>query len=65
MQTTSAKGSTSRHTETTAQQGAKELHLKMGRADFPGGTVVENPTANAGDVGSSPGPGRSHMPRSN
>ena len=33
--------------------------------DFPGGTVVQNPPANAGDVGSSTGPGRSHMPRSN
>ena len=33
--------------------------------DFPGGSVVKNPPANAGDVGSSPGPGRSHMPRSN
>ena len=32
---------------------------------FPGGAVVENPPANAGDTGSSPGPGRSHMPRSN
>ena len=32
---------------------------------FPGGAVVENPPANAGDAGSSPGPGRSHMPRSN
>ena len=33
--------------------------------DFPGGTVVKNPLANAGDMGSSPGPGRSHMPQSN
>ena len=33
--------------------------------DFPGGTVVKNPPANAGDTGSIPGPGRSHMPRSN
>ena len=33
--------------------------------DFPGGAVVGNPPANAGDMGSSPGPGRSHMPRSN
>ena len=33
--------------------------------DFPGGTVVKNLPANAGDRGSSPGPGRSHMPRSN
>ena len=32
---------------------------------FPGGTVVKNPPANAGDTGSSPGLGRSHMPRSN
>ena len=32
---------------------------------FPGGTVVENLLANAGDEGSSPGLGRSHMPRSN
>ena len=32
---------------------------------FPGGAVVRNPPASAGDVGSSPGPGRSHMPRSN
>ena len=32
---------------------------------FPGGTVVKNPPANAGDRGLSPGPGRSHMPRSN
>ena len=32
---------------------------------FPGGTVVKNPPANAGDTGLSPGPGRSHMPQSN
>ena len=32
---------------------------------FPGGTVVKNPPAIAGDMRSSPGPGRSHMPRSN
>ena len=33
--------------------------------DFPGGAVVKNPPANAGDTGSSPDPGRSHMPWSN
>ena len=33
--------------------------------DFSGGTVVKNPPANAGDMGSTPGTGRSHMPRSN
>ena len=32
---------------------------------FPGGAVVDNLPANAGDTGSSPGLGRSHMPRSN
>ena len=33
--------------------------------DYPGGAVVKNPPANAGDIGSSPGLGRSHMQRSN
>ena len=35
-----------------------------GRAgrDFPDGSMVKNPPANAGDTGSIPGPGRSHMP---
>ena len=32
---------------------------------FPGGAVVESLPANAGDTGSSPGPGRSHMLWSN
>ena len=40
-----------------------DKNLRMG--GFPGGTVVENLPANAGDTGSSPGPGRSHMPWSN
>ena len=31
---------------------------------FPGGAVVKNPPANAGDTSSSPGPRRSHMPQS-
>ena len=38
--------------------------LKVAKG-FPGGAVVKNPPANSGDMGSSPGPGRSHMPRSN
>ena len=33
--------------------------------DFPGGAVVKNLPANAGDTGSSTGPGRSHTPQSN
>ena len=32
---------------------------------FSGGSVVENPPTNPGDMGSIPGPRRSHMPRSN
>ena len=31
---------------------------------FPGGAVVESPPADAGDMGSCPGLGGSHMPRS-
>ena len=34
--------------------------LKM---DLPGGPGVKNPPANAGDTGSIPGPGSSHIPR--
>ena len=30
---------------------------------FPGGSVVKNPPANAGDTGLIPIPGRSHMPQ--
>ena len=37
--------------------------LKKG--NFPGGTVVENLPASAGDTGLISGPGRSHMPRNN
>ena len=39
--------------------------IKLELLDFPGGTVVKNPPANAGDTGLSPGPGRSHKSRSN
>ena len=38
---------------------------KKDKWGFPGGAVVENVPANAGDTGSSPGLGRSHMPRGN
>ena len=31
--------------------------------DFPHGAVVKNMPANTGDTGSSPGPGRSHVPQ--
>ena len=54
-----------------SSKGTKEeewtniLFLKILSRGFPGGAVVKNPPANAGDTGSSPGPGRSHMLRSN
>ena len=41
------------------------LQLKIIEGGFPGGAVVESLPANAGDTGSSPGLGRSHMPPSN
>ena len=34
----------------------------MQTEDSPGGAVVKNSPANAGDTGWIPGPGRSHMP---
>ena len=47
--------------KTTVLKMLKELKER----DFPGGAVVKNPPATAGNTGSSPGPGRSHMPWSN
>ena len=41
------------------------LSSKVTLSGFPGGAVGENLPANAGDTGSIPGLGRSHMPRSN
>ena len=41
----------------------KNLYLTS-TMGFPGGAVVENLPANAGDTGSSPGLGGSHVPRS-
>ena len=43
----------------------KKAATKDHTLGFPGGTVVKNPPANAGDTGSNPGLGRSHMPWSN
>ena len=43
----------------------KEIVVRVHQLqDFPGGEVVKNLPANAGDTGLSPGLGRSHMPRS-
>ena len=43
----------------------KKKNIKTDKEGFPGGAVVENLPADAGDTGSSPGPGRSHMLQSN
>ncbi|KAJ8781583.1 hypothetical protein J1605_010841 [Eschrichtius robustus] len=47
----------------TCQTGPLSLALRE-VSGFPGGTVVKNLPAKAGDTGSSPGLGRSHMLRS-
>ena len=39
--------------------------IRKARGGFPGGAVVENLPVNAGDTGSSPGLGGSHIPWSN
>ena len=44
--------------------GGRREREKIGQG-FPGGAVVESLPAHAGDTGSSPGLGGSHMPRSN
>ena len=43
---------------------AISTHLRRD-GGFPAGPVVKNPPANAGDMGSSPGPGGSHVLRGN
>ena len=43
----------------------KKKKKKNPNRDFPGGTVVKTLSANAGDTGSSPAAGRTHMPQSN
>ena len=43
-------------------EGTLAITERSTSRDFPGGTVVKNLPANVGDMGLSPGPGRSHMP---
>ena len=43
----------------------QNFNLEKYLRGFPGGAVVKNPPANAGDTGSSPGLGRYHMLWSN
>ena len=42
-----------------------ESHVEAALGGFPGGSVVKNHSANAGDTGSIPDLGRSHMLGSN
>ena len=52
------------HAEINRVNKVPKRNIKRKHGGFPGGTVVKNPPANAGDTGLSPGPGRSHMLRS-
>ena len=54
--TTKAKG-----TSLGRKHKRKKRSIKTTPRGFPGGAVVKNPPANAGDMGSSPGLRRSHM----
>ena len=47
------------------ESGHKVDFIETENRDFPGGAVIKNLSANAGDTCLIPGPGRSHMPRSN
>ena len=51
--------------KTVKKKNKKKTNIKITFQGFPGGAVVKNPPANASNTGSSPGPGRSHVPRSN
>ena len=47
----------------SGKENGKEV-MERASGGFPGGAVVESLPANAGNTGSSPGLGGSHMPRS-
>ena len=56
----------------TGSRNAKDFHpfiesevFKVGKEGFPGGPVIKNPPANAGDTGLIPDLGRSHLSQSN
>ena len=53
------------HTHTHTHTLLSQHCTKPCAEGFPDGAVVKNLPANAGDTGSSPGLGRSHMPWSN
>ena len=53
------------HIPESKGKNKQRKQLKKKSWGFPGGSVVKNPPANAGDTCSIPGLGRLHMPRSN
>ena len=65
MATVLADGQGSLPCRSVAQSRSVKEHFKVWLLGFPGGAAVESLPANAADTGSSPGLGRSHMPRSN
>ena len=52
---------------TNRESNAVTIHFAIQKSAWvlPGGSVVKNPPAKAGNTGLIPDPGRSHMPRSN
>ena len=63
LQTLEMKGKRKQTRKLNKCKGA--IHPIIEIQGFPGGAVVENLPANAGDTGSSPSLGRSYMPQSN
>ena len=56
------------HREENRHRGKGNGKTPFGKSNkglLPGGPVVENPSAHAGNAGSIPGPGRFHRPQSN
>ena len=51
--------------EQTKLKASWRKEVKKVRMDFPGGSVVNNSPATAGDMGLIPDLGRSHMPHDN
>ena len=62
---TTDKGLISKIYKQLMELNIKEKQTQLKNGGFPGGAMVENLPASAGDTGSSPGLGGSHMPRSN
>ena len=50
---------------TSFLSGLLTFFLRAPLLGFTGGLVVKNPTANAGDTGLIPGPGKSHVAQNN